>query len=189
MAAASDKLPTITESTTRIPAVLWDALQHMCYRQDAKFIEDAAKIIGVPAADIKKKVLGVRGCPTAIITQSGPWWETKQCPAMVHITDAGIWHRCTSACETDTGVCWEHKVTTRKIWKYDDPVFKTMIRRKPVDYGGETVWVAEDGSVMTHDGIILKNITIDTTNGLVTEYDAYSGPILKMDDKDTSDES
>jgi hypothetical protein len=161
----------------------------MCYRQDSKFVSDVSAIIGVPAAEIKKRVLGTRGCPTAIITQSGPWWESKQCPAMVHLRDAGIWHRCTSVCETDEGVCWDHKTSTRKVWKYDDPVFAKMTRRRPVEYGGETVWVADDGTVMTHDGLILKNINIDTTNGFVTDYDAYSGPVPKMGAKNAEDDS
>jgi hypothetical protein len=41
-------------------------------------------------------------------------------------------------------------------------------KRKPFRLEDEIVWVADDGSVMTDGGILLKDVTINPINGVAT---------------------
>jgi hypothetical protein len=158
-----------SEVHTRIPAGLWDSLQTVCFRHDNKFMEDVGRILGVPAAEIRRKVLGVRGAPTTVITLSGPWWEGQQC-AMMRKGPGGLWKRCGHMAEgSDT--CWKHRRgSTRTRRRHDDPYFVCLKKRKPFRLEGDIVWVSADGSVMTDGGVPLKGVTINPVNG-VANYD------------------
>ena len=158
-----------SEIHTRIPLGLWDSLQAICFRQDNKFIEDVGRILGVPGAEIRRKVLGVRGAPTTVITMSGPWWEGQQCALMIK-GPGGLWRRCgnmAKGCEH----CWKHfrGPNMRNRRRHDDPYFVCLKKRKPFRLGDEIVWVAADGTVMTGGGTILKDISINPINGVATE--------------------
>jgi hypothetical protein len=154
-----------SEVHTRIPAGLWDSLQTVCFRQDNKFIEDVGRILGVPAAEIRRKVLGVRGVPTTVITMSGPWWEGQQCALMIK-GGGGLWKRC-GHMSGDGEHCWKHRRgPSRSRRRYDDPYFVCLKKRTPFSLEGEIVWVSSDGSVMTGGGVLLKGVTINPINGV-----------------------
>jgi hypothetical protein len=147
--------------TQRIPAVLWDSLQEICYRQDIRFIADVSKLIGVPALELKKRILGVRGQPTAIAVERGPWWSESQCPIMDR-GSGNMWRRCGEYCESH-GHCWKHRSfkvshTTRR---FDDPYFAELPKRWPVRLDDEVVWVSESGDVLNGSGAIVKGLTVD----------------------------
>lgn len=153
------------EKHVRLPSCLFESIEEICWRQDNKFIEDVAKIIGKPAGELKKRILGVRGTSSVIICDASPWWVGRQCPIMT-LCDGKLWKRCGSACESN-GTCYKHR--NSKNMHYDNPYFENLEKREPFIYNDETVWVAKDGSVMTDGGVILKKVRINTTNGLATE--------------------
>jgi hypothetical protein len=151
-----------TETQARIPLGLWDSFQEICFRFDNKFIEDVSRILGVSSVDIRRKVLGVRGAPTTVITVSGPWWEGQTCAMMV-AGPAGLWHRCGHLAEGgDT--CWRHRSGRGR--RHDDSYFARLKKRHPFKLEGRLVWVAEDGSVTTDGGVPLKGVTINLRNGV-----------------------
>lgn len=162
-------MSNITEMPARLPAALWESLQEICWRQDAKFLEDISRITGISAAEIKKKILGVRGAVCTVVSTTGPWWEGTTCPIMMPCA-GDMWRRCTSVCESN-GFCSEHK--NGKGLRYDNPYFEDLPKRWPFRYAGEVVWAAADGSVLTGGGTVLKNITIDIRNGLATDHTPY----------------
>jgi hypothetical protein len=153
------------EATTKqyIPAGLWESLQDVCYAHDVKFIEDAARIIGVPAAELRRKVFGVRGAPTAVIAVSGPWWSETACPIMIN-GPGDMWRRCGGQCEAH-GTCWEHR-NSHGAPRYDDAEILELPRRTPMRYEGMIVWVDTDGCGMLTNGTILKDVRFDVVNGV-----------------------
>jgi hypothetical protein len=155
--------------TQRIPACLWESLQEICYRQDVRFISDVSKILGIPAIELKKRILGVRGMPTAVTVERGPWWAETQCPIMDKHA-GNMWRRCGSYCES-SGYCWAHRhfrvsYTTRR---YDDPYFTSLAKRWPVRIDDEIVWVSADGDVLNGSGILIKGMTVDLNTKTVTD--------------------
>lgn len=155
--------------TQRIPACLWESLQEICYRQDIRFISDVSKILGIPAIELKKKILGVRGMPTAVVVDRGPWWTETQCPIMEK-QPGNMWRRCGSYCEA-SGYCWTHRHfrvshTTRR---HDDPYFADLPKRWPVRIEDEVVWVSSEGDVLDGSGHLIKHMTIDLETKTVTD--------------------
>jgi hypothetical protein len=150
-----------TEELQRIPAFLWNSLQEICYRQDIRFIADVSKLIGVPAVELKKKILGVRGIPTTIAVERGPWWSETQCPIMER-GNGNMWRRCGNYCESH-GQCWAHRhyKSSHTTRRFDDPYFSALPKRRPIRYNGEIVWVSESGEAIDGSGNILKGLTID----------------------------
>lgn len=160
---------SLTTVHQRIPAALWESLQMICYKQDVKFIEDVSHILGVPAADIKKQILGTRGTTAAVITESGPWWQTVQCPLMEKVgsSSTGMWFRCGAVCEPN-GTCWKHRSFTRasaKLRHYTDPFFSEIARRKPVHLDGTVYWVGTNGDVYDEKGTLKKELHIEIVGG------------------------
>lgn len=166
--------------TQRIPAALWSSLQEICYRQDQIFLQDVSRLIGVPAIDIKRRVLGVRGVPTRVeITPetSGPWWTATQCPLMEQ-TPGNMWRRCGMYCEAN-GTCWEHRVyrLSPLLRHYDDPYFKTLRKRRPVRYKDRIYWVDSSNTVLDDKGVVVDDMTIDLNTRTVytnNEYESSS---------------
>ena len=156
----------ISEKTIRIPSYLLESLEEICWRHDNKFIEDISRILGVNSHEMKKKILGVRGTSKTVLCETGSWWMESKCPGMVR-NKTGIWFRCNAACES-SGLCAKHTIKNPK-YLYDDPYFEKIEKRKPFKYNDEVVWVADDGSVMTYSGILLKNVSINIHNGVASE--------------------
>ncbi len=153
----------------RIPAGLWESMQKVCAENDARFIKDVARIIGVEAADIRKRVFGVRGIQTTVAVEHGPWWIESQCP-VISKRAGNMWKRCDERC-SPCGFCWSHRAfrpsVTLKL--YNDPYFQTIEKRHPFELDDAIVWVSEkDGSVMK-DGEIMPDITIDMRTGICTK--------------------
>ena len=160
-------MSSIHEETHRLPACLWASLQEMCYQLDQKFIHDIAPLIGVNANDIRKKILGVRSEPTVVLVDKDPWWMTSQCSLMERGIGC-IWRRCSRPGESNT-VCWDHRLykePTKTLRRYDDPYFKTLLKRWPVRLENTIVWVCEKGSVLNQHGTIRSDIRIDLRTGM-----------------------
>ena len=163
-------MTTTMSEPQRIPASLWDAVQEICWRQDQKFLFDVSRILKVPAADIKKRILGTRGVLTIIPTECGPWWTGTQCPVM-ELECGCMWRRCAAPCEQGDS-CWDHRDAKGGLRRYDDPYFTTLPKRRPMRYEGAIYWVADDGNVMNGFGAImpfrmdLNTKTVMKINGL-----------------------
>lgn len=147
---------------TRVPAALWESLQEICWRQDLKFLEDAARILNVPAAEIKRRVLGTRGVLSAVVSTNSTWYEGMQCPIMIP-GGGEMWRRCCEPAECN-GFCWGHK--KGKGLRHDSDYFRGLPVRTSWRLDGTLVWVADDGAVYDEVGRELKGLTIDITNGI-----------------------
>ena len=167
-----------TSTPTRVPAALWESLQEICWRQDNKFIEDASRIIGIPAAEIKRRVLGARGVVSAVVSTSSSWYDGGRCPMMLP-GPGEMWRRCCEPAEVN-GFCGIHK--KGRGMKYDNSYFSTLLKRHPWRFEGAVVWVCENGTVLTESGTILKDIRIDITNGLCYD-DRPVGPAWTRKEK------
>ena len=149
----------VTPQKRRIPALLWEALEAACFEKDKEFVREVSRLLGVPALEMKRRILGVSGMPTMVLTEEGPWWQGSQCAAM-DLTGS-LWTRCGFPAEAD-GQCWNHR---RHVRRYDDPMFATLPVYKPARLEGKPVWVDKHGTVYDTFGNILKGWLIDVTNG------------------------
>jgi hypothetical protein len=160
-------MTTVESETQRIPALLWESLQEVCVRQDQKFLSDVSRILGVPAIELRKRVLGTRGVATTVLVEHGPWWSGLQC----HIVERkeSLWTRCSNHCMSGT-TCMKHK-DVRNGWnirRYDDPYFAEMKQRKPVRVDGAVYWVSEKGDVVNVHGVAVPHMHIDYETRSVT---------------------
>jgi hypothetical protein len=156
----------MTTETQRIPAVLWDSLQDVCFRHDLKFLQDVSRIIQVPVADLKRRILGTRGMPTAVSVESGPWWVTTQCPIMLLVGDS-MWRRCGSYCEAN-GTCWAHRTSMSR--RYNDPYFEALPKRTAFKYDGDLYWVSEAGDALDMTGALVPGLQIDLKARVVFKH-------------------
>jgi len=154
-----DELKT---TPTRVPAALWESLQTICWQQDNKFLEDVSRILNVPAAEIKRRVLGTRGVVSAVISTGGAWFEGTQCPIMIPC-GMDMWRRCSEPAECN-GHCWAHK-KGRGV-RYDSPYFAHAETYVPMRLDGAVVWVSRCGNVYDAAGKELKGLRIDLVNGV-----------------------
>jgi len=160
--------------TQRLPAALWQSLQDMCYQHDLKFLQDVSRILKVPASDLKKKVLGVRGEPTVVLVDKDPWWARTQC-ALMELGAGNMWRRCSGVGESNS-YCWEHRHITKEkpgVRRYDDVYFRSLVKRHPFDYMGEIVWVCERGTVVRQNGTRMADVRIDWKTGVA--HDVVTG--------------
>ena len=165
-----------TTEQQRLPAALWGALQEMCRQQDLEFIADVSRILRIPAADIKKRILGTRGVFELIPVEHGPWWTNTQCPVMEKI-GGSMWRRCDSLCEQgDT--CWAHRMCGG-FRRYDDPYFVELPKRYPMQYEGIVYWVSANGQVMNGFGTIVSEFTMDLNTKTVFKTNGALGAIGK----------
>ena len=168
-----DTTAITSQKTRRIPAALLESLQEVCYRQDVQFLREVSKLIGVPVAELKQRILGKNtGFPTTMLVEEGPWWEGTQCIAMEQ--KGSLWFRCSSYAESGSQ-CWMHR---RPMMTYNDPMFTTLPQYTPARIEGRVVWVDKDGLVYNEFGEILKGWLIDLTNG-----HAYHGLCMATDSK------
>jgi hypothetical protein len=160
-------METAIENTTqRLPSLLWESLQEVCYRQDHKFICDVSRILGVPAAELKRKILGTRGVLTTVLVESGPWWTGMQCKIVER--NASLWKRCDSYCES--GDTCAHHAGMRNGWnirRIDDPYFADMKSRFPVRIEGVVYWADEAGTLLDSNGLLVDSMTFDLKLKLV----------------------
>ena len=147
---------------TRLPAALWESLQEICWRQDNKFLEDAARILNIPTLEIKRRVLGTRGVVSAVVSTNRSWYEGSCCPIMIPCPGE-MWRRCSEPAESN-GYCWAHK--KGRGMRHDCEFFAKLPTRHPWRFEGVVVWVGEDGSVLMESGTILKDVRIDIKNGI-----------------------
>lgn len=150
----------------KLPALLWESLQSVCYTHDHQFLRDVARITGLPERDLKHKLLGRCGMSTAIVVEKGPWWLGSACAAMERQT-GGLWQRCGAYREAD-GFCHTHRKRGHGVRRFDDPYFASLRRRTPFDLEGEIVWVGDDGSVLTGTGLLRDDVRIDLNTGIAS---------------------
>ena len=165
---------SIESQSHKIPALLWDSLQSVCFTHDQQFLRDVARITGLNERDLKVKLLGRCGMPTAIVVEKGPWWLGSTCAAMVR-GNGGLWARCGAYCCAD-GFCHGHTLSGKRgfgkgnrILRFDDPYFASLQKRRPVELEGELLWVGEDGSIVTAAGLLRTDLRIDLNTGTATE--------------------
>lgn len=159
-------METSTHTTVRrMPVGMLDHLQTICARQDQQFITDVARILGLPAAEMRRKILGTLGTPTLVCTESDPWWMGTQCPIMVQCSHTNMWSRCGHMSEAH-GTCWRHRFTKTPV--FTDPQFAEMDKRTPFRLDGELYWVAEDGSVLDATGVNEMNFTVNLKSQTVS---------------------
>lgn len=158
----------IVMTTQYIPAGLWDSLQEICFRKDQQFIQDVSRILGIPAGELKRKILGTRGVPTVIPEATGPWWLSTACPIMEQT--GYLWRRCMCPIESN-GACWAHR---EGGVRFDDAQFVDMPKRVPFRYQGEIYWVAEDGTVLNSIGMRCEEFTVDLKTRTVVISNARS---------------
>ena len=142
-------------TTQYIPAGLWDSLQDVCFRHDTRFVQDVSRILGIPALEIKRKVLGTRGVPTVVPEAAGPWWMDGACPMMERV--GYLWRRCGHPQEAH-GACWLHKDGGTR---FDDEKVQGLVERRPFRYEGQIYWVADDQSVLNSFGMPVGDFTVD----------------------------
>ena len=172
----------MTTEMQRIPAGLWDSLQDICFKHDVRFIQDVSRIINIPAADLRRRILGARGMPTAVTVDAGPWWVGCQCPIMT-LVGGSMWRRCGSYCESH-GTCWAHKSSMAR--RFNDPYFAGLPRRTPFKYDGVLYWVSDAGDALDMMGVAIPGLKIDLKarvinmhngrpNGVCADEDAEEG--------------
>jgi len=158
----------MTTETHKLPAELWSALQSVCYEQDRRFLRDVSVITGIPEANLKSALLGRFGAPTTVLVEGGPWWTGSTCHFMERRA-GGLWHPCGAYREAG-GTCSKHTRSrvTGSLKRMEDPVFQTMKTCVPVRLGTEIVWVRDDGSAMTTEGVPLP-LRVDVALGVAHE--------------------
>jgi len=142
-------------TTNYVPAGLWDSLQEICFRHDQRFIQDVSRILGVPAIDIKRKILGTRGVCMVVPEAQGPWWAGGSCPIMERT--GFLWKRCCAPIE-ESGTCYTHR---EGGLRFDDEQFQQFMKRVPFRYEGEIYWVADDGTALNTFGMLVNAFTVD----------------------------
>ena len=170
----------------RMPVGMLDHLQTICARQDQQFINDVARILGLPAADMRRKILGVLGSPTLVCTESNPWWMGTQCPIMVQSSHTSMWSRCGNMNESH-GSCWRHRFTKTPV--YTDPQFMEMDKRTPFRLDGDLYWVADDGSVLDATGVTEMNFTVNLKSQTVSYIKKDASKISKTVDAEPEPET
>ena len=169
-------MESLKTTPMRVPVALWDSLQDRCWAQDLAFLRDASRILGVPEVEIRRRVLGARGVVAAVVCDQSPWYLGSCCPMMVPCPGE-LWRRCTEPAEIN-GFCVSHK--KGKGLRHDDPYCETLPKRVPFRLDGETVWVhAEDGSVLTESGAVLKDVRIDLETGICYDDRPVPSPWTK----------
>jgi tellurite resistance-related uncharacterized protein len=171
-----------------MPVGLLDHIQTICARQDQQFITDVAQILGLPVADMRRKILGVLGTPTLVCTESNPWWVETQCPVMVLSRHTSMWSRCGNMCEAH-GTCNRHRV--KKTPVYTDPRFAEMETRTPFRLDGELYWVAEDGSVLDATGVRQMDFYVNLKSRTVSyiKKQTHAASSTKSSSPSSTDES
>lgn len=150
---------------TRVPAALWESLQTICWQQDNKFLEDVSRILNVPAAELKRRVLGTRGVVSAVVSTGGAWFEGTQCPIMIPC-GGDMWRRCAEPAENN-GHCWAHK--KGRGLRYDSPHFAHAEVYTPWRLEGVALWVNSCGTVYNAVGKELKGLHVDLRNGVCSD--------------------
>jgi hypothetical protein len=153
-------MTSIVEEPQRIPANLWASLKDICYQQDLKFLQDVSRLIGVDANEIKRRVLGLRE-QTIVLVEKDPWWMHTQCILLECVN--GLWRRCSRMGESNS-YCWEHRNFTTcsgQLRRFDDPYFATIVKRWPIRFMDEIVWVCDEGTVLKSNGENDEHIRID----------------------------
>ena len=166
--ADESTMTTIETETHKIPAELWGALQTISYEQDKRFLRDVSKITGIPEKDLKQSLLGRFGMPTTVLVEKGPWWMGSTCYFMERRALGGgfIWQPCGSYREA-CGACGKHSKSrpTASLKRRDDPFFTNLPRYTPARLGADIVWVRDDKTVVSAEGVVLP-FRIDVTQGV-----------------------
>ena len=154
----------------RLPVGLLDSLKTHCFNIDRRFLSSVSRITSIPVENLRKRILG-SGAQVPIFVDKEPWWTSTQCASME--VEGLLWKRCGSVSESN-GYCWKHR--DGKTMRYDDTQFQKQSLLKPYRLNGAVVWVAKDGTVRDRNGSILKEWTLDISNG-----HAYHSSRVRMD--------
>lgn len=132
--------------TLRIPRGLWKDLEETVIQQDRQFLSEVARSLGLPVAEVLRRVLGtgapqpmpVLWCnPHETATEEPaacPWWECH---------GDGLWRRCPRLRVAGTLPCAIHErsVPCPMTRLDDDPLIKALGWLTPVQWEGALYWV------------------------------------------------
>jgi len=149
-----------------LPHFLIESLQTICQRQDSQFIRDVSRLIKIPERDIRVKIIGSRGVSVPILCESQPWWTGGQC-TMSECKNGSLWIRC-GAMAIEDGMCTEHRNTreTVTLLRYDASELKSLARRRPVLFNGETFWASDVGDIVNSLGEVVP-LTMNWETGVL----------------------
>lgn len=136
----------------RLPNLILEHFTDLVRRNDTRFIEENARILGIPAREIRKRIFGTNGVLVPVVCQTKPWWTEGQCVISECQNDT-LWIRC-GAMAVENGVCLQHLRGTNSV-RYDSPLLRTLPRRRPVEYAGETYWASEAGDMVSSSGQVV----------------------------------
>jgi hypothetical protein len=148
----------------RIPNLLHQHLSDIIKRNDTEFIQDAARLLGIPARDIRKQLFGTTGVVTPVLCETKPWWMGNQCVACECRNEA-LWIRC-GAMAVENGVCFQHLRSSDSLLRYDAAELVDLPRRRPVEFEGETYWAAEGGDMLNSSGQVVP-MTMNWKTGVL----------------------
>ena len=147
----------------RLPNLIHEHLTDIVRRNDTRFIEDTARILGISAREIRKRIFGTTGVVTPVLCQTRPWWTEGQC-VMSECRNESLWMRC-GAMAVENGVCLQHLRSSNSV-RYDSPVLRTLPRRRPVEFEGETYWASEAGDMVSSSGQVVP-MTMNWKTGVL----------------------
>ena len=161
--------------TLRLPVGLLDSLKTHCYNIDRRFISSVSRITGIPVENLRKRIVG-SGAQVPVFVEKEPWWASTQCASME--VEGVLWRRCGAVSESNE-YCWKHR--DGKTARYDAAQFHKQKLLKPYRLNGSVVWVAKDGTIHDSRGSILKEWTLNISNG-----HAYHSSRVHMDNVATT---
>ncbi len=152
---------TLSLQTLRVPKGLWADLEETVIQQDRAFLSEVARSLGLPVAEVLRKVLGT-GAPQPIAVLIGSPSEDPACCPWWIKSAAGCWAPCTRQRLNPTSACQIHlhAITGPTLGIRSDPRFVTLPTLSPVRYNGNIYWVSEDADthVYREDGSIESDI-------------------------------
>jgi len=150
-----------TPTTLRIPRGLWADLEESIIQQDRQFLTEVARSLGLPVAEVLRKVLGT-GAPQLVQVLAStvdadrcPWWDR---------IGEGLWRPCCRQRMSGSQPCQIHasqsssSPSSRRLGV--DTHITNMPSLTPISYDGIIYWVSDDpdACVFREDGAIAHDI-------------------------------
>ena len=142
----------------RIPRGLWKDLEESVIQQDRQFLTDVARSLGLPVADVLRKVLGTGASQLVQVLTSAD--DADQCPWWDRVGE-GLWRPCCRQRMSATQPCQIHvRVGPSNARLGIDSRVTNLPTLNPVLYEGIIYWVSDDPDVCVfrEDGVIAHDL-------------------------------
>ena len=145
-------------TTLRMPRGLWDDFESTVIRQDSAWLTHVAREVGLPPAEVIRKVLGT-GAPQLALISAEP---LDPCPWYTRL-GAGLWMPCKRQRIRPAGPCQFHERPTPNTSISVDGVGKV----KPYLFNGRIYWSSEepDADIFREDGTLETGFRFHTYIG------------------------